>query len=411
MQHLRKTVRRASIIRQGRRREPSAELIDRERQVSEASAPSADSVIEQAIRETGWSGGVDGALREGLEQNLAAFAAAPIFPEVREGAYATLVSDLVKRFRIEQYLAENPEIEQQEIEGPLIVGSIARSGTTATVAMLALDPRFRFARDWELREPLPPPVAGEEDNDPRVLAARQRAANIDQSVHLYDPDGPEEELVVLAGYDMRQSHQRYPMPDSYIDWWMNDDFGSMYAFHEKVLKLLQWKRGPNRWLLKSPPHLFRFEAIARQYPDATIVMTHREPTSTVASAASLFELMYSNICPPGAISKERIGERCLDFWSRGMNIALRDRDKLGEDRFADVWNRDLIKDPIATFEKLYDRLGYTIDDAMRARLVDYQTRNAKGAHGAHKYTLEEYGLSEEQVNATFAEYNERFGFG
>lgn len=378
--------------------------------MSETSVPTADEIIEQACRETGWTGGVEPRLREGLEQNLAAFAAAPILPEVRASAFATLVSDLVKRFRIEQFLADHPEIEQQEIEGPLIVGSMARSGTTATVAMLALDPRFRFARDWELREPLPPPVLGEEDSDPRAVAARQRAATMDQSVHLYDPDGPEEELVVLAGYDMRQSHQRYPMPDQYLDWWMADDCSSLYALHEKVLKLLQWKRPPNHWLLKSPPHLFRFEAIVRQYPGSTIVMTHREPTKTIGSACSLFELMYSNICPPGAITKEWIGERCLDFWGRGMDIALRDRDLLGEDRFADVWNRDLVADPIATFEKLYDRLGYTIDDAMRARLQEYHRKNAKGAHGAHTYTLEEYGLSEERVNARYAEYNERFGF-
>jgi hypothetical protein len=382
----------------------------REGYVSEVSVPSADAIIAEATSRTGWSGGIDPALREGLEQNIAAFQAAPILPAVRNAAMETLVTDLEKRFRIEQYLAEHPEIEQQEIVGPLIVGSIARSGTTATVAMLALDPRFRFARDWELREPLPPPVLGEEDNDPRALAARKRAATIDQSVHLYDPDGPEEELVVLAGYDMRQSHQRFPMPESYVDWFMADDFSSFYALHERILKLLQWRRPPNHWLLKSPPHLFRFEAIVRQYPGSTIVMTHREPTKTIASACSLFELMWKNICPPGAITKEFIGERCLDFWGRGMEIAMRSRDKLGEDRFADVWNRDLVADPIATFEKLYDRLGYTIDDAMRGRLEDYHRRNAKGAHGAHTYTLEEYGLSEERVNAAFAEYNERFGF-
>ncbi len=378
--------------------------------MSEAVVPTADEIIEQACRQTGWTGVVDAPLREGLEQNLAAFAAAPILPEARATACAVLVSDLVKRFRIEQFLIEHPEIEQQEIEGPTIVGSMARSGTTATVAMMALDPRFRFARDWETREPLPPPVQGEEDNDPRALAARARAATIDQSVHLYDPDGPEEELVVLAGYDMRQSHQRFPMPDQYLDWWMADDCSSLYKFHEKVLKLLQWKRGPNRWLLKSPPHLFRFEAIVRQYPGSTIVMTHREPTKTIASACSLFEMMWSNICPPGAITKEMIGEHCVKFWGRGMDIAMKARDKLGENRFVDVWNRDLVADPVATFEKLYDQLGLTIDDAMRARLKEYNAKNAKGAHGTHKYTLEEYGLTEEQINERYAHYNARFGF-
>jgi len=377
--------------------------------VSATSIPTADEFIAKTTAQTGWSGGVDPDLREGLERTLAAFAITPLTEDARAAAFDATFADLVWRFRIEQYLADNPEIEQQTIEGPLFVTSVPRSGTTATLAMLALDPRFRFTRDWEIREPLPPPVLGEEDNDPRAVASRKKASMIDQSIHLHDPDGPEEDLIALGGYDMRQYHGKYPMPDDYLDWYIEDSFRSMYRFHEKVLKLLQWKRGPNHWLLKSPPHLFRFEAIAEQYPNARIVQTHRDPVRMIASVSSMYELIYGMVCPPGAVSNEWIGRRCLDFWARGAKIALRAREKLGEDRFADVYNRDLVADPVGTLEKLYDRLGFTMDDGTRARILEYNSRNAKGAHGEHKYSVEKYGLTEAEINEAFAEYNERFG--
>jgi hypothetical protein len=382
---------------------------DRERLVNQMSVPTADDIIAKATQQTGWGGGVDADLRVGLERTLRGFAGAPLTETARAAAIDATLADLVMRFRIEQFLADNPEIEQQEIEGPLFVTSVPRSGTTATLAMLALDPRFRFTRDWEIRQPLPPPVWGEEESDPRAVAARKKAGLIDQSIHLSDPDGPEEDLIALAGYDMRQYHGRYPMPMEYLDEYIEDSFRSMYRFHEKALKLLQWKRPPNHWLLKSPPHLFRFEAIVEQYPGSTIVMTHRDPVRMIASVSSMYEMIYGMVCPPDAVDNASIGRRCLDFWARGMEIALRARDKLGEDRFADVHNRELVADPVGTLEKLYDRLGYVMDEGTRERILDYNRRNAKGAHGEHKYTVEKYGLTEAEINAAFAEYNERFG--
>ncbi len=376
--------------------------------MSQTNAPTADEMIAEATEATGWTGGVDAGLREGLERTLIGFAEAPLTEAARADAFNAMRSDLATRFRIEQFLSDNPEIEQQTIEGPLVVTSVPRSGTTATLAMLALDPRFRYTRDWEIKQPLPPPVAGEEANDPRAVAARKRAAAMDQSIHLHDPDGPEEDMIAIAAYDMRSYHGRYPMPDKYLDAYIEDSFQSTYRFHERVLKLLQWKRGPNHWVLKSPPHLFRFEAIVAQYPDSRIVMTHRDPVRMIGSVSSMYEQLYASICPPGAVDNAWIGRRCLDFWARGMEIALRARDKLGEDRFADVHNRELVADPVATLEKLYDRLGYTMDDGTKDRIRDYHSRNAQGAHGEHKYTVEKYGLTEAEINKAFAEYNERF---
>lgn len=85
------------------------------------------------------------------------------------------------------------------------------------------------------------------------------------------------------------------------------------------------------------------------------------------------------------------------------------RERLGEDRFVDVYNVDVVRDPVATFEKLYAELGYELNEGLRAKLGDYHRRNAKGAHGSHDYSLEEFGLSDGIVRMAFSEYIDRFG--
>ena len=84
--------------------------------MSVTSVPTADEYIEKARAQSGWTGGVDADLREGLEQMLAAFAITPLTEQARAAAFDTTLADLVMRFRIEQFLADNPEIEQQEAE-------------------------------------------------------------------------------------------------------------------------------------------------------------------------------------------------------------------------------------------------------------------------------------------------------
>jgi hypothetical protein len=353
--------------------------------------------------------GADG-WREGLERSLAAFPKLPLLPEAREASIGKIIHDLSMRLRIVRWLKDNPEIEAQPIEGPVFVIGLPRTGTTATVGMMALDERFRFLRAWEGASPMPPPVAGEEDRDPRVIAARKAAAGSDHAhMHIVDPDGPEEDLAMMAGLDMRSYHGTLPMPDDYIDWWMNSDFTSFYAFEERVLKLLQSRRPPHLWLLKSPPHLLRLREILRQYPDAKIVVTHRDPVKVIGSVASLHTALHEARCVPGSVDRAQVGRRQLALWAEGMRRFLAVRDEVGEDRFIDVRNDDVVKRPIATFERIYDHLGMPLTSPLRARLEDYNSRNAPGAFGTHRYTAEEYGLTDAAIRAAFRDYGERFG--
>lgn len=366
-------------------------------------------IIQKARQTAGWDDfGADG-WREGLARSLDAFARMPLIPEVRKQALAKVEQDLVTRLRIEKWYAEHPEIAEVEIEGPVVVVGLPRTGTTATVGMLALDERFRFLRAWEGHEPVPPPVAGEEESDARRIRARKQAAEYEMShMHLSDPDGPEEDLAILGGLDMHAMHGAFPMPDDYTAWWLQEDMASYYAYLERVLKLLQSRRPPRLWLLKSPPHLFRLDAIARQFPKVRFVMTHRDPVKVIGSVASLYSALYDKRCVEGNIDPHVVGRNSLELWVEGISRGLAARAAIGEDRFIDLRNDDVVNRPIATFERLYEFLGMPFEAPLRARIEGYNEANAPGAFGKHKYSPEDFGLTSDGIRAAFAEYVERF---
>ncbi len=347
----------------------------------------------------------------GLARTLDAFARLPLTPQARESVHHQVIETLANRLRIEQWYKDHPAIEQQEIAGPLMVCGLPRTGTTATLGMLALDhERFRFLRAWEALSPVPPPKASDGTNDPRAIAARAAAlGRPNPEQHIHDTDGPEEDQAMLAPLVMQAYHGALPMPDDYIDWWMQADFGIYFAYQRRVLKLLQSECGPNFWLLKSPVHLFRLEQFASEYPDARFVWTHRDPAKVIPSVSSLQYTLHADRCEPGFRSKQDTGPHFLAFWSEGMRRALAAREKLGEHRFIDVWNDDVAADPVGTFAGLYEKLGFDLTPGLKARIEDYNRRNARGAHGEHRYTAEEYGLTREGIRAAFGPYIERFG--
>ncbi len=368
-----------------------------------------DEAIANAVEGTGLEDfGPDG-WREGLERTLDGFARAPLNDQARAAAQGKVVYDLSNRLKIEQWYKDHPEVADEQVEGPVLVCGLPRTGTTATLGMMATDPRYRFLRGWEANSPLPPPVADEESEDPRVIAARKMAAQMDMSRHIIDPDGPEEDLAMLAPLNCHAYNGAYPMPLDYLDWWMTAEFASTYAYNHRVYRLLQSRRGPKLWLLKAPVHLFQFEAFLAEWPDTRFVWTHREPAKVIPSVSSLQYGLNEERSVPGALDKLAYGPAFTTFWRKGMDRALAARDRIGEDRFIDVFNDDVVADPIGTFAAIYEKLGFEFTPVMREGLEAYNQRNAKGAHGEHRYTAEEYGTSREEIREAFSDYIERFG--
>src|SRR5206468_5855508 len=74
---------------------------------------------------------------------------------------------------------------------------------------------------------------------------------------------------------------------SWRDWYQSHDQTPAYEYLRTVLKVLQWQRGGDRWVLKSPQHLEQFGPLATTFPDATFVVTHRDPVAVTKSLTTM----------------------------------------------------------------------------------------------------------------------------
>ena len=370
--------------------------------------PPADQLLAEAAEQSGLSNFGPGDFRVGLEVLLSSLERDG---DLRPDADAAVIGDfrrrLVNRLEVEAWYAEHPEVEEVTARGPIDINGLPRTGTTALADMLSLDPQFRSLRGWEQTRPVPPPRAGDEANDPRRRAFEAMHAtrsDADRSMHIMEIDATMEDTEIL-GMSFHGQQMMLPVP-SYRDWWREADLTETYCHHRRVVKLLGSQCPPDLWLFKAPHHKFHLEALAAAYPDVRFVMTHRDPAKVVPSYTSI----VSSIMPPaeGARDLQSLGREISDHLRIGMEHAIAERARIGEDRFLDVHHRDLVGEPAATIRRIYGWLGLDLTPEVERTILAWQEANRMGAQGTHRYTAEQFGLTAEQLRADYDFYIRRF---
>jgi hypothetical protein len=189
---------------------------------------------------------------------------------------------------------------------------------------------------------------------------------------------------------------------TYRAWWRGTDMTDTYRYHRRVVTLVQSRRPPDLWLFKAPHHNFHLEALAAAYPDARFVMTHRDPAKAVPSWISI----CAALMPPAAGERdlEALGRELCEHLRVSVEQAIVARAALGDQRFLDVHHRQLIADPMGTIWRVYEFLGYELTPSVEAAITEWQRANGSGAHGTHRYTPEQFGLTVEQIHADFDTY-------
>jgi len=376
--------------------------------------PDAEAFLHEAQAATGLSDFGAGNFRTGLDRLLASLEAdARLSPAGHANALAVIRRRLANRLKIEDYYRRHPETARQEIAGPAIVTGLTRTGSTALGNMLSLDPQFRSLRHWEQAEPVPPPVPGEEANDPRRRAYQAEIDRIyrDEPLraaqHIHEVDASVEDTEVLG---LEFGAQQMTMPVfSYFDWWREADHTATFAYHRRVAQLLQaGGGGTNNWLFKAPHHKFHLDALLEAYPDARFIMTHRDPAKVVPSYTSLVMRGVWDAETAAHHDPKVVGPYISMHLRRGMERAIATRDRIGEDRFIDVHHHDLNADPHGTLERIYAFLGMDLKGSMHDALDLWLTKHRSGAHGDHSYTAEEFGLTTAGIRADYDFYIQRF---
>ncbi len=377
---------------------------------------SADDLIAEARARTGLTHFGDERFYEGLVALIDGAEAAGTFNElgmavVRDQATGLLAT----RLAVEDWYRRYPDINEQMIEAPLFGLGLPRTGSTALSFLLACDPRARSLLAWEAGAPTPPPEPATYATDPRIAQAAVTIALIDEMAPKFksmlptSPTGPTECLQIMA-LDFRTVMFGALGDNRHYEAWLDAcDWSSAYRYHERVLKLLQWKFPARPWRLKAPPHMASIQALLEVYPDARFVMTHRDIAQVIPSVVSLFDAT-SEYLRTGPLAPDFAANQA-SYWEGAMRNALAYRDAGNEERFFDIGFAEMRPDPLPAIERLYAWLGVELTHDVTAAMRAWWESNPADKHGAHDYSPEQYGIDLDQLRAQFAFYNDRFASG
>ena len=322
---------------------------------------------------------------------------------------------LTNRLRMEDDCRRHPEIREGSVPRPIFITGMPRTGTTLLHGLLAQDPRSRSPLGWETMYPSPPPQRSRFKSDKRIEIARRqmrwlyRIIPEFRKIHPVEAELPQECLVVTApSFYSFQFQTMYDVP-TYEEWLEAQDLRPSYVGHKQFLQHLQWRCAGEWWVLKAPAHVFGMEALFGVYPDARVVMTHRDPLPVVASLASLTAVLRSAFSD--AVDPRKVGPEMSERWGRGLMKALADRDhgRVPAGQVLDVQYRDLVADPIACVKRIYAWADLELRPDAEAAMQSFLIEHKKDKHGRHEYTLEQFGLDPDEEIERYRAYSERYG--
>lgn len=368
-----------------------------------------DALCAAAVQTAGCDDFGDEAYRAGLDALVASLRGEAQLSELGTIALETQITRaLTNRLRVNEWHRTRPELAAAPIERPLIVVGLPRTGTTLLSYLLDCDPAHRSLLRWESLDLVPPADAASLRNDPRVAqaAADEEALHAlnpqFRSMHYEAPDGPTECVTVLAQDFRSLLWETVANVPSYSEWLLAADHRSAYAHHRRCLQVLQ-SRAPGRWSLKTPHHCLALPELFAEYPDACIVMTHRDPVAVSASVISLVRSLS------GTFSDADHVDYLVRHWPDLLVEAVR---RVTEHRAAhpeqdaawfDLPYDDLVADPVGSGARIYEHFGDELTGVTRARLEEYVRAHPQGEHGRHRYSIDEFGIDAGALRERFTD--------
>jgi hypothetical protein len=321
------------------------------------------------------------------------------------------------RLLFQDTLTRHPEIRDQVIDRPIIVAGLPRSGTTHLVNLIAADTRLRSLPLWESYEPLPMPgeVMLPGGIDPRwqrcadAWTGMKATVPLLASMHPMEPDHIHEELELMGPDFASYNFEWISIIPKWRDHYYATDQTPHYEYMKTALKVLQWIRGPKRWVLKCPQHLEQLPVLRKVFPDATVAITHRDPVAVIQSAVTM--IVYGQ-----RLYRKKVEARVIvDYWIERvehlLRACVRDRAVWPAAQSIDVPFREFMADDLAMVEKIYAKAGLPMTDTARAEVAAFLEAHPRGKEGQVVYHLErDFGVTPAELRKRFQFYFDAFDF-
>lgn len=374
----------------------------------------AEQLIQHAQRRTGLRDWGDGSFRTGLEHLTAALRQQAQLTQVgRIAAYFNILDHLCVRLRLIDYRATRSEVVAQQIQQPLFIVGLPRTGTTILHELIGQDLSFRAPASWEVARPVPPPSALTYHRDKRISRVDRLLGLLEilcpgfRAIHAIGARLPQECVYILAsGFISEQFGYMYNIPE-YRAWALHQDMTEPYRWHAAFLQHLQVDLHRERWVLKTPAHLAYLKYLLAQYPDATIVWTHRRPLDAMASFSSLAYTLRSGFSR--GIEPLATGKQEFQHFAKILDRGMQDRCALDRGQFIDVSFSAICADPMSVVRTIYAHCAIDLSREAEVRMRDYLRRHPRGLYGEHKYSGAAFGLDATQEQQLYGDYLLRYG--
>lgn len=376
-----------------------------------------DRLVEAAIAATGLDDFGEDSWQEGLDVYLAALDATARLNDIGVGVAADgVVADLSNRLRIEAWRKDHPDVAAQRVDRPIIIVGQPRTGTTILFDLMNQDPTMRAPLSWEIERPVPAPRTETYTTDPRIAECQAAFDFVESmipgftSFHELGAELAQEDVrIFTSDFRSMQFSLQFEVPD-YNRWLLHEaDMAPAYRWHRRFLQHLQSEHHAERWLLKSPAHLWHLPALLAEYPDAIVIQNHRDPLKVVASisalGASLREMTTDHFDVRTLATQ--YGEDILVGCDRALEA--RADGIFAPGQVVDIRYQDFRHDPIATIAGIYDQIGLDLtaeaEAAMRAFLIAHP---GDQAGSLKRYSFADTGLDEAGMRERARAYQEYF---
>ncbi|CAA0109194.1 Uncharacterised protein [Halioglobus japonicus] len=327
---------------------------------------------------------------------------------------------LKHRLYAHELLIRHPEILERRIVDPVVIVGLGRSGTTRLHRLLASDPHFLHLESWESVFPVPYPecftarAAGR--TDPRITSLDQGLKAVlymSPQVAATHPLGTfevEEEVgLIQHGFSSQIFEIQAKIP-SFAEWLMTHDQHAAYEYMVVMMKIISWFRDDPHdkpWVLKTPQHMQDLDALLHVFPDARLVCSHRDPIKCVGSICST--AWNAMVRDSDSITPDWLGPEWLSKTERMLHKTLRVRDEMvAPQNQYDIQYADITADWQTAIKGVYDFLDMPLSDEAHSGMQAWLDRNRQHKHGAHKYSLADFGVNEQEVDERLMFYRQRF---
>jgi len=148
------------------------------------------------------------------------------------------------------------------------------------------------------------------------------------------------------------------------------------------------------------------DTVLDAFPDAKIVMTHRDPVTTLPSYCSMETSLYK--LGSDDISGEMIGAYWQGRLKQWLDKFMAVRAKAGSERFIDIDYRELTQNAAEQGARVLEFAGIPMSAEIENGMADWIEANRREHRAVHTYTLDDFGLNADEITREYGSYIDAF---